>query len=361
MSGMSSRYYPTQPAPPFQLDWNNSYYQVKIHDAQVVFAGNWFQQADTVLVSTEVALTANPDKPIKSLYKVDMIQRNTPMRLGLSPSLTDWLPAQTDSQVHLTLQYTVVQGTPFKTLLDKMVSANLAGVASLIRPDLGVALKITEIVGRVISYFAGEGNANNVFALTMDLSSVDLQAGYHVTIGSKEDVPRLDPALLKIDSQGQLVYTPASTLDRLSYLVIQVQGIPQRQSEAVRWTTWGTLLATAQAQILDEPPPTDAGARQQAFIEWRAVLKQVRALARQDRSFLLTEIDGVIAAAQKQVEAHLVPPTAVQSAGLNEYDDAWQDVLGVSSKEELLRSVRDYQDALMLTEALLQHYNAAVS
>jgi len=134
-SGVSARYYPAQPPPPHPLERDNSYFLVRIHDAQVFFSATWPQRAGFVLVSAAVTSSAYPDQPVKSLYKVDLIARNTPVRLGLSPNLTDWLPAQADASLRIALTYSVVQAAPFKTLLDKMGDTHLAAKVSLIRPE----------------------------------------------------------------------------------------------------------------------------------------------------------------------------------------------------------------------------------
>src|SRR2546422_832977 len=89
--------------------------------------------------------------------KLLTFRRNVPCRLGLSFNLTDWLPARTTDWLHITLDYMVMQDTPIKNLLDKMSAARLTSKLSLISADWAVAVKVSEIVGRLLSNLLGEG------------------------------------------------------------------------------------------------------------------------------------------------------------------------------------------------------------
>jgi hypothetical protein len=353
--GVSSPYYPKQDGPNYRLEPDNSYFLAKLRDAQVFFPASWPRQADFVIASTEVSSSSYLDRSVKSLYKVSLVEKNKPVRLGLSVNLTDWLPALADASIRLALTYTVVQGAPFKTLLDKMGETNLAAKVSLVRPDLGVAIKITEIAGYLLSYFAQEGQQVDVFPLTMDLNLADLQVGCYVVVGSKNEATWPDPKLLKMEGD-QLAYPTGGVLDKLSYAVIEVLGTPRRKPEAVRRTAWGELLYTAKDRILDALAPRDDQARTEAFTEWRGALSQVRTLARKDLSFLGQEVDEAIAEAQNVVEAKLFPAVTRQAGGIEEYPEEWQAILGVANGEELRRAVRDYQDAVALSEQLLREY-----
>jgi len=65
-----------------------------------------------------------------------------------------------------------------KSLVDKIEQLDLAAKVSVIRPDVAVAVKLTEIVGNLLSYFSQEGGQTEVFTLAMDLNVASLKSGY---------------------------------------------------------------------------------------------------------------------------------------------------------------------------------------
>jgi len=138
--------------------------------------------------------------------------------------------------------------------------------------------------------------------------------------------------------------------------VIQVLALKRRGSEALRDEIWGELLQLSKDQALGAASGNE-DERSKALQNWRASLAQIRMLARKDRAFLQKEIDGIIADAQLEIEQALLPRTSPESAGLDLYPEEWQAALGVRTPMELRHIVRDYKDALELSERLVRQYN----
>jgi hypothetical protein len=335
------------------MELDNSYCRLQIQDAQAFFPSGPMTEGDYLIVTSAVSSSFHPGEPAAGLHQVAGFRKNIPTRLGLNTNLTDWLPARADASINVSLNYTAVQAAPFKTLVDKMGEANLVAKVALARPDWALALRITEIMGNLLSYFLQEAGKHELFPLTMDLNLANIQAGYHVVVGSYTD--EIWPTILQIDANRRLTDRLGNELTRLCYVVFEVQALPRRGPEAVRVTPWAQLLQVAKEQALDADT-TDEAARLEALNEWRAALKQVRALVRQDPTYLGREIDAVIAGAQLEAEKRLLPSRTAQTAGLDEYPPEWQDLLGVAGGAELRRTVRDYQDALELSTRLLAQY-----
>jgi hypothetical protein len=223
---------------------------------------------------------------------------------------------------------------------------------SLIRPDLAVAVKISEIVGHLLSHFLHEGKQTELFPLTMDLNLADLKAGYHVVLGSLTNEPF--PNALEIKN-GNLTARGGHALDRYSYVVLQVLAIPTRGRENMRGEPWGELLQECKQEALNTTI-RNTDDFDEALEKWRICLAQVKRLALKDRSFLEGDVEGVIGEAAKEVEDKLGSRKTLEANGLEEYDEEWQQLLGVGTPQELRRHVRDYHDAVELTERLLQRY-----
>lgn len=351
-TGVSSLYYPRQREPLANLELDNSYFLVRLHDAQAFFSAGWLRKANFLTFTSSVASSFQPGASTQSLHQITTLQKNTPCRLGLSVNLTDWLPARAADWLKVTLDYAVVQDTPFKELVDKMQGIGLVSKVSLVRPDWAVAVKVSEIVGRLLSYLLGEGSEHRIFSLTMDLNLADLKTGYYAVIGSRQEVTW--PESLIVDANGVLVNARAEELPKHCYAVIEVLALPRRGEEIAREEAWWELLQARKEQALAARPETKRD-RQRVLGEWMATLTQVRSLARKERGYLLREIADIIRVAQVEVENHVMSKTTAEAKGAERLPEAWQELLGVHTGQELRRAARDYQDALKTAHFLLEH------
>lgn len=326
-------YLQDQPSPPFDLKLDDSYFLVKLHDAQAFFQANFLGKADLVTFSSSVTSSFQPNSPTQSLHQISTIQRNTPCRLGLSTNLTQWLPAYSGDSLRINIKYTVLQGKPIQKFVDHIKQADLVAKLSL-RPDWAVAVKVTNIVGRLLSYLAQEGSQQDLFSLIIDFNVADLKTGYHLVYGSHSDEDWPSPQFLQIDADKRLRdKSSGSLLSRLSYAVIQVLGIPRFGQEKFRDEPWWLLLQTVKEHILDSVFNTELE-RRHKIGEWLFVLRRVKESALNRGEFLLSEIEEIIAAAQVEVETKLHPDSTAEAAGLgDELPDDLQEILGVEIEE----------------------------
>ena len=352
-TGVSHPYYPDQLDPKYSLVPNNSYFLVKIHDAQAFFPANVLKQAKYLLFSSSVESSFLPGSPTQSLHKLTTFnKRNVPCHLGVNTDLTNWLPARRTDTLRITLNYRVMQETPIKTLVDKMEELHLEAAVALIQPHMAVAIKISEIVSHLLSHFLQEGGQAELFPLRMDLNLADLKAGYHAVLGSLTN--ETFPNTLEIKN-GNLTARGGHELTRYSYVVLQVLATPVRGPEIVRSESWGELLQECKDEALNATIHNEDD-RDEAFLKLRIRLEQVKHLALKDRSFLKSEIEAIIDEVREEVDKKLGLRTTLEAEGLESYSEEWQQVLGVSTPQELRRAVRDYQDAIELSERLLQQY-----
>ncbi|SRR6266702_2657509 len=357
-TGASHLYYPDpQPDPKYPLVPDNSYFQVKIHDAQAFYPANVLKQAKYLIFRSSVGSSFPTDLPTKSLHteslhKFTTLKRNESFHLGVNTNLTDWLPASTTDSLRITLSYRVIQGKPIEAFVGKMEQLQLETVMSLIRPDMAVAVKISEIVGHLLSYFLHEGEQTELFSPTIDLNLADLKAGYHVVLGSLTNEPPLNALEIK---NGYLTARGGHELTRYCYIVLQVQTTPRRKQESIRKQAWGELLQECKDEALNTTigDPED---RAEAYQKLRIRLEQLKRLALKDHSFLQSEIEAVIGEVRDEVDKKLGSRKTPETKGLEEYSAEWQQLLGVRTPQELHHAVRDYQDAVELTERLLQQY-----
>jgi len=352
-TGVSPLYRPKrQPEPPIKLNLEQSYFLIALHAVQAYFSAGWLTKPGYLTISSTVESSFHPGQTIRNLHQVTTLRKNTPCQVSFRANLTDWLPALSTGSVRITLNYAVTQDTPFKNLVDQMDRIDLVSKVSLVRPDWGAAVKVSEITGRLLSYFLQEGQTKSVFDLTMDLNMQDLQAGYYAVFGSSENVAW--PTELWLNEQAHLT-GESYLLDKLCYAAVRILALPRRGEEIARGEPWWELLQTARDQIVNAFP-LDNAERQQLLAEWRASLNQVSGLSRQARSFLLAEIREIIAQTQKDVTVSM-DSTMLESVVT--LPDELQEILGVRTEAELFDSVRDYQDALEVSHQLLVQYEIA--
>jgi hypothetical protein len=358
MPTVNSVVYPDQPAPPCSVEPERCYFLVRLHQAQAYFEGGWLVRPGYLVFSSSVESTFLPGKATQSLYKVASLQKNVACQLGIRANLTNWLPARSSDSLHIELSYSVVQDSPLKDLLDQLGSVKLVAELTAIRPDMAAALKVSEIAGRLLSFALMEGGTSEIFQHRLDLNVSDLKAGYYTALSGGHNV--VLPGNLKIKDDGSqvsLMGFPAQSLERCSYGLLQVMALRMKGEESCRGELWWELLQIGKEQAQAANPENDQE-RRKALEAWYYILAQVRALAARERSFLFCEVQEIIRAAQVDVQKVLMPVTRGEACGEMELPSALQELLGVSTEEELYRSVSDYNEALEVSRTLMEQYQA---
>jgi len=342
-----------------KLAIDNCYFIVKLHEAQAFFRTDWLAKPGFITLVSSVKSTFQPNLPIRSLHRIETLERNKPCRMGLGINLTSWLPARETDSLHIELKYLAVRSTPIKSLMAHLQQAKLGATVSMIRPDWELAVKVSEIVGYLLSYFQKEGIEHEFFPLAININVGNIETGYHASVGSATDEEW--PQSLRMDGRGRLISGMSQTeILNCCYAVLKVGMIPRRGSEIAREEPWWELLQTAKDEIIGScipGIPLSDRERRQLWQNWQKTLNQVRKLARKQQCFLLQEIDELIRTAFKEVKEHLEPTTVPESYGLEEFPDELQDLLGVSTMQELEQSVRNYQDALAVSRQLSSLFN----
>jgi len=354
-AGVNRPYYPEQANPKFPVELENSYFLVKLHEAQAFFEAGWLDKPSYLIFSSKVESTFQPNTPMQSIYKITTVQKNTPCKLGICVNLTDWLPARTGDSLHIEIQQSVIQDSPIKDLIERFDSLGLIAQVTTARPDLKAAIKVSQIVGKLLSISLDEGGNKDIFKLAIDLPLIDLKAGYYISVGSQKELSWPEWPRIKGDGQNVSLEAPDGNLNKCSYAIFKVLAFKRRGEEMAREEAWWELLQDAKEQALDACP-LDEAERRKVWESWRSILIQVKRMAYKNRMFLKSEIDEIIKTAQVEVLKALTPSTTLETYGDRELPEAWQEILGVSTEEELYSSVRDYQEALELSKRLMESY-----
>jgi len=354
-TGISRPYYPEQAEPKYRIELDNSYYLVKLHEAQAFFEAGWLVKPGYLIFSSSVESSFQPDSPMHSLHKITSIRKNVPCKLGIGAKLTDWLPSRIGDSLHIEIQQAVIQDSPIKNLFEKMDSLGLVAQLTTARPDLKAAIKVSQIAGKLLSLALNEGGSQEIFKLAIDLPLVDLKAGYYAAVGSQNELSW--PERLRIIGEGPnaSLINSEGGLDRFSYAVMQVLAFKRRGAEMARDEAWWELLQSGKEQAVDACPMDDAE-RRKVLENWRSTLAQAKRMAHKSRIILKTEIDEIFKKAQVEVQQALMAGTVPEAYGDHELPEEWKELLGVSTEDELYSSVKDYQEALELSKRLVESY-----
>ncbi|GEM_PF-1267007 len=354
-TGTSSVYFPLEMDSAYPIELDNSYFLVKLHEAQAFFEAGLLAKPSYLIFTSEIKSTFLPERTIKSLHHISALQKNTPCRMGLGFNLTDWLPARSADTLHLSINYAVIQDAPIKDFMDLVGKLGLNAMLSMARPDMAVAMKISEIAGRILSFSLKEGKSQEIFQLNLDLNLATLKSGYYVVLGSHKNEEWPDG--INVDSWNPFFLADSNghRLERHSYAVFQVLALKRKDEEMLRDEVWWELLQSGKQQVLDTVL-TDDRELKKALNEWQLTLRQVRRLAARERSFLLNEIQDIIRNAQLEVQESLSMGIVPEAYGDKTFPEMWQDILSAKTEEELKVYAAEYKESLRLSKQLLSQY-----
>lgn len=354
-AGYSKLIYPHQATPAHPLTPDNCYYLISLDQVQGYFPASLLVKPAFITLSTIVESPFQPGQQLRSMYQVTTFQKNQPFRLPINANLTAFLPARSNDVLRLSLRFIVTRANPFQKLASKMKDINLVAKVSALNLEWGTAIKVSEVTATLLAYLLQEGGEDTLFELYQDLNVSNLQAGYWLMYGARENLP--EPTTLEI-YKGQL--RTDSQMDKYCYAMLKIVTLPAMQPEALRSQPWWELLQSGKDKTI---AGLSGNQRQKdtTLHEWETTLLHVHEMARKDQTILLKEIQSVIQSAQAEIDHKSQKGTRTESFGEEFYPPTWQEILGVSNPRELQASVRDYQDAQDIAEHLLAVYKAEVA
>jgi hypothetical protein len=341
--------YPTkqQPANRIQIQPGQYYYQFRLREASAIFNASWLRDLDCLLVISEITSTLYPGDVVRSLHTVKTAQRNKPCQMGLTKNLTDWLPARATDSCTITIKYIGIQSSPIKDFLAHIEKSGLDAVVSALAPKWEVALKVSDIVGKAISYLLQEGSPQELFSVTQQFNINSLQTGYYAALGCTKDS---DLSFhLFLDSQQRLFYEKdRKPVENLSYAILEVAAL-----KVVRQEPWWQILESVKNEIIRECDLTTELALERVNElkrRWYDTLSLVEKLTCQDRGYILAEVKDILRLFSDEVLRKLRSPKTLQSFGSDSIPSSWQHLLQVSTSKELHQCAIDYQYELQWSQ-----------
>jgi hypothetical protein len=311
---------------------------------------HWLSRPAYLIFSTEVSSTFLPKHTTQSIHKVANIGREVTSSLGISVTLSDWLPAIPDKQVSITIKLIAVRDEPFGKLTSKIGDLGLGSALSLLAPQIGEGLKIAGIVGQILSTVLEEGKQDQILTLTADLPIATLRSGYLATLSPA--TPNDVPTKLELRPGGQLGDPSAPFSERNTYAILRVSAEPRRGIEAARATAWWITLQDGLRQVRRLSPPKNDRDRRKANGIWLDTMDRAERLSEEDRSFLLSESKEIIQEQAQEAYRLIQPRTSTETLRSDEFSEEEQRILGVRSMQELDVAVTNYRAKLAHSAAV---------
>ncbi|MEM7064347.1 MAG: hypothetical protein AAF572_14425 [Cyanobacteria bacterium P01_B01_bin.77] len=347
------QYLKGQPPNQIYIKPGHYYYQFRLHEVSAFFKASWLKNFDSLVLISEVTNTLHPDITVRSLHTVKAIERNQAFQLGIRTNLTNWLPARSTDSIKIIIKYMGIRSSPVKDLLMHLEQAGLVATLSALEPEWKVALKVSNVVGKLTSHLLQEGTVQELFSITQQFNVSKLKTGYYAAWRCLDN--EVFPSSLSLNSHKQLVNgSPPRPVKSCSYVILQIHAIERLGVEILRHEPWWQLLQVSKDEIMYECELDDSLSPEKAkgiTKQWQDTLRQVKKMLRADKGYLLSEGSDVIRAASYEVSKKLRSSKILQSFGLELLPTEWQHLLGVSTFEELQKSAENYQDALQWSQA----------
>ncbi len=362
---MSSKlYYPDkQPdlPPEVKIIPDDSYFLLRLHDSQATLSKTFrWRKAGTILVKSLVQIKPSIqrnilEQPIIGLHRIGDIKYNKAKSLVNRINLTDWLPAYSNDTLKVELEYILIKNEPLKKLLDKMAEIKLSTELTAVKWEVGLGLKITEILGRVFSYLLEEGQAERIFYLQEDLNIGELRPGFRVAAEATSSNTIPTQLIITDREDLELRNEYDHPLEETTYAVLEV--LAQKRLSEGYWqeTAWGQLLLEGQNEALRFERSSEAK-KKKALKEFIEVCYYAGKLAITDTRFIPKHFKEVRAMLVQEIETQFFGQESFASPSTEPLPETWQRAFGYETEVELQGAVEYYYRALADSKAWLKYY-----
>jgi hypothetical protein len=259
--------------------------------------------ARQVLVTSQVTLSPRTEQPIRGIQVARRIRRKQTVQLGLRSNLIDLVPT-TLERVSVTLDFVLDRKDRLKALSGAINESGFLGTLSLAEPTLATARALGKAGGMILEAFLEPEERTPILQFTGDFNvgTRDLKAGYHVLLGSVDELYPLPTETPKLEIRGRDLFLNDEPITKLSYVILEV--ICTKARDRSNEAAWDKHLRQAEDKAGDfkyEREPTQEK-RDKAWHECNELIQEARALLRADPSVLPREAEDIVKAVYRKCE-----------------------------------------------------------
>lgn len=284
------------------------YLLIKYAGAQAYFEGAWYQQAEQVVITSQVDLNSGgvAQLQVPGIEHTDRVDPNKAHYLNLKRNVFMLVPATMDSitfQLDFVVDVTNMVGK-MATLVNKGL---LSPVLTLVSSAADTAVqKVGQIATELIGAFTGGPNQKRElvhFQGDFNITTQDTKPGYYVLIGNTERDQNLPTAKkTKFAFDGKMLYIDGRPAEKYSWVVLEVQIATARGIR--QGSQWAKPLDDMRAKIrnvLEDKRHPER--RQQVYDECLKDLESIEVLVQADPFYIESEKELLLKQAYDDLNA----------------------------------------------------------
>jgi hypothetical protein len=337
----------------------DGYFLIRVHSAQAAYWGSawgtFWNPARRVLVTSQVDLYPRTSQSIRGIQVARRIRRKQAVQLGLRSNLIDLVPA-TLERVSIAFDFVLDRKDRLKALSEAINESVFRGALSLAEPTLATARALGNTAGKVMEAFleAEERTPILQFLCDFNVGTNDLQAGYYVFLGTKDEKYPLPTQMPKVEIRGHDLLLDDKAITELSFVVLEV--ICTRARGRSDDAAWDKLLRAAENKASDfanQQKPTRKQ-RDSALGDCTELIQQARTLLRADPCVLPREAEDLVKSVYRNCEKIFSRLAgATRSANPVAAIAAARRTLQVPESAELDRELTRYDEEVSAAQTIL--------
>lgn len=289
-------------ATPTPLQPGQGYFRVRLHSAQAAVFGPFWQQAQQLVVTSEVRLFCPPfnGEPLQSIQRIRPLKQGAAEQLGLSPDLVDLTPAAFD-KLGIAVEFLLDRQNRLVTLAKIVNDESFLSVVSLAPGTAAVAKAIGDLSGKVVDGCLDESDQIPAlrFEANFNLPEGDLMDAYYVILGTLDErypLPHPLPGPARLRVSGQKLLLDNQPVVDWSYVILDVDVLEMRTRELGRGEPWYEILTQVEAQSAQaaNTPWLSDEERRKTWENYLGSLKEADLLLRRSPLYLPAEAEAII-------------------------------------------------------------------
>jgi hypothetical protein len=286
---------------PLAVTAGEDYFLVQVYAAQVTFRGQVWDNIKRLVITSQVNLNHRnlDNKPMRALQRTRDVQKNQSQPLGLTPNLVSLVPAVMPN-VLLSIDFILDRENRLAQLGSLINSDSFTSVLSLAPGASAIAKTVAQLTDKVIQTFIPAQDTKPLLEFSGDfnLATKQLQDGYYVIIGSKDDQNPLPEPTAKFEVSNGGLLVNGQPANQWSYVILDVKLTgtrPRELSDAAPWTS-KLREAEDEAQRLVANPLATEEDRKSAWNRCLELIREAQTLLRADDNFLPKDASNIVAA-----------------------------------------------------------------
>ena len=322
------------------------YFFIKFHSAQAVFDRSFWHPVRQLVVASRVALKRGTaeDPEVPALQRSRAVAPGQAENLGLASNLIDLTPT-TVVKASIALQFLADRENRLAALSGLIESNSFMSVVSLAPSAVGIAKALGGLTTKILSTFFAEEDQKAVLQFACDFNFVGEgeKPGYYVILGTRDPGKPLPPDDSRLELRGGKPYLDSKALDSLSYVILELVGVPARTKDTGDGP-WRAKLDEAETlwTAIGNNPRATQQEKETASKRCLALIQEAHTLIQSDPLYLPSEALAIIQKAYGEAEKQIFGTGGGSLHALPALAEPSRALLRVATRAELEMAYSDY-------------------